>query len=262
MSQLIKSLLRRAGYELSPIAPSKSIREENPDVTDMEWDVYSRVKTLTMLSMERILANIRAIEHIVLAQIPGDIVECGVWRGGSAMSMALALRNAGDISRTIWLYDTYAGMTEATSVDVSHAGVDASALLKAAKELEIAERSLVLAYASLEDVQANMRATGYPTTRIKFVKGPIEETVPSQVPDQIALLRLDTDWYESTRHELIHLYPRLAAGGVLIIDDYGHWQGARRAVDEYFESQWMFLNRIDYTGRLGVKPPSHDARPT
>ena len=79
-----------------------------------------------------------------------------------------------------------------------------------------------------------LHGTGYPPERIHFVRGPVEETLPAGAPDEIALLRLDTDWYESTRHELEHLYPRLAAGGVLLVDDYGHWEGARKAVDEYF----------------------------
>jgi hypothetical protein len=90
------------------------------------------------------------------------------------------------------------------------------------------------------------------------VIGRVEETLPQAAPDEIAILRLDTDWYESTRHELEHLYPRLSVGGILIIDDYGHWQGARKAVDEYFagRSPAVFLNRVDYTCRLVVKPAS------
>jgi len=98
-----------------------------------------------------------------------------------------------------------------------------------------------------------MQTTGYPSALTKFIQGPVEQTIPNEIPKRIALLRLDTDWYESTRHELQHLYPKLSAGGILIIDDYGHWQGARRAVDEYFEGK-LFLSRIDYTGRLAVKP--------
>jgi hypothetical protein len=90
---------------------------------------------------------------------------------------------------------------------------------------------------------------------VRFVKGLVEDTLPSSAPESIALLRLDTDWYESTRHELIHLFPRLVSGGVLILDDYGHWQGARKALDEYFEEHGvkMLLNRIDYSARIGVK---------
>ena len=87
------------------------------------------------------------------------------------------------------------------------------------------------------------------------MRGPVEQTIPATVPGQLALLRLDTDWYESTRHELEHLYPALETGGVLIVDDYGHWDGAARAVDEYFARQGspLLLTRTDYTGRMAVK---------
>ena len=96
---------------------------------------------------------------------------------------------------------------------------------------------------------------GYPAERIHFVQGKVEETIPRVLPERIALLRLDTDWYESTRHELIHLYPKLCAGGVLVLDDYGHWQGSRKAVDEWMAQTGtrMLLNRVDYTGRIAVK---------
>lgn len=109
-------------------------------------------------------------------------------------------------------------------------------------------------------MQANLRRTAYDPARLHYVKGKVEDTIPSspdgvQAPERIALLRLDTDWYESTRHEMVHLYPRLVPGGVLIIDDYGHWQGSRKAVDEYFAENGppLLLNRIDDPGRLAVK---------
>lgn len=253
MKRLIKSLLRRAGYQLSPIGPSTTLREQNPDVTDEEWAIYSRVQSFTMLSLERVLANVRAIEYVAQNGIAGDIVECGVWRGGSSMAMALTLLGLQDTSRTLWMYDTFQGMTDPTDADKSYGGMGAEEMLTAAKQHEAPESSLVLAYASLEDVCNNMQSTGYPVNRIRFIQGPVEQTIPGTLPDQIALLRLDTDWYESTRHELIHLYPRLSPNGILIIDDYGHWQGARKAVDEYLMNSRTFLNRIDYTGRLAVK---------
>ena len=92
--------------------------------------------------------------------------------------------------------------------------------------------------------------------RIHFIRGRVEDTIPAQAPARIALLRLDTDFYESTKHELIHLFPRLVPNGVLILDDYGHWQGARKAVDEYFEDNpcRILLNRIDFAARIGIKP--------
>ena len=101
-----------------------------------------------------------------------------------------------------------------------------------------------------------MALTGFPADRAVFVPGKVEETIPASAPERIALLRLDTDWYESTYHELVHLYPRLEAGGVLILDDYGHFEGARRAVDRYFDENGArpLLTRVDYTARVGVKP--------
>lgn len=114
---------------------------------------------------------------------------------------------------------------------------------------------VTLAYAPLAEVQTNMARTNYPADRVRYVAGQVEETIPTQAPQSIALLRLDTDWESSTRHELEHLWPRLSTGGVLVIDDYGHWAGARRAVDDYFldRDDAPLLVRVDYTGRLGVR---------
>jgi O-methyltransferase len=242
-----KALLRWAGYELTR---TDLLPEHIPDVTENEWRIYKQVRPYTMLSLERILANIRAVEHVVNNRISGDIVECGVWRGGSSMAMALAVA---DQSRNFWMFDTYSGMTEATDADFSNTGIKASVELAAARKREVATESHLIAFASLEDVKRNLQLTGYPSERIRFIQGPVEETIPRECPEKIAILRLDTDWYESTRHELEHLYPRLAPGGLLILDDYGYWQGARKAVDEYFAGK-LFLSRIDFTGRIAVKP--------
>ena len=253
MKAVVRWALRAAGYDLVPAGSTRTIRRQNPDITDAEWSTWLAVEPYTMTSLDRILAAIRATAYIVQAGIPGDVVECGVWRGGSSMAIAHTLLRLGDSSRTLFLFDTFEGMTEPRAEDVSHAGRTAEELLTAARSKEAREESTVWAYASIEDVTANLTSTGYPQDRIRYVKGPVEQTIPGVLPDSIALLRLDTDWYESTRHELTHLYPRLRSGGVLIIDDYGHWQGARRAVDEHFGGAGPFLHRIDYTGRLVVK---------
>ena len=107
-----------------------------------------------------------------------------------------------------------------------------------------------------------MLETGYPMAQIQFVSGMVEQTLLKQKPEKVALLRLDTDWYESTKCELEQLFPRLVPGAVLIIDDYGHWDGCRRAVDEYFEQHQvrMLLNRIDYTARIGIYWPQHQTK--
>ncbi|MFG5406983.1 TylF/MycF/NovP-related O-methyltransferase [Piscinibacter sakaiensis] len=203
-----------------------------------------------MTSLARRASLLQAVDHVLRAGIPGDIVECGVWRGGSMMAVALALQARGDTARELFLYDTFEGMNAPTEADRSHHGE------RAADQLARTPRGEgVWCEAGLEDVQANLAATGYPAGRIHCVRGPVEQTIPGTLPGRIALLRLDTDWYESTRHELEHLYPLLQPGGVLIIDDYGHWQGARRAVDEYFAAQPLpvYLHRVDYTARLMVK---------
>jgi O-methyltransferase len=220
-----------------------------PDLPDTFNSLYDRVRPFTMTSVERLYALHEAIRYVVAADVPGDVVECGVWRGGSSMMAALTLRQVG-ASRRIWLYDTFEGMPPPGENDVRYSGESAESLLESAERAPGAWNEW--AWATLDDVRANMASTGYDA--LEYVAGPVENTVPEQAPGQIALLRLDTDWYESTRHEMEHLYPRLSDGGVLIIDDYGHWQGARRAIDEYFADRPVLLNRIDYTGRIAVKP--------
>ena len=143
-------------------------------------------------------------------------------------------------------------MPEPTEADVSYEGGAASVDFERNKR---DKNGSDWCYASIEDVQRNLLSTGYDEQKTSFIKGKVEDTIPASAPEGIALLRLDTDWYESTLHELVHLFPRLSSGGVLIIDDYGHWQGARRAVDEYFADNKIpiLLNRVDYTGRMAIK---------
>ncbi len=219
-----------------------------PDVEPWVARIIEKTRPCTMTSGERISALCHAVRYVVKSRISGDIVECGVWRGGSMMAAAMTLLIERDLSRTLHLFDTFAGMPPPTPVDrEAGSGKAASAVLE-----EVDKSSFC---APLEEVRANLASTNYPADRMRFIIGKIEDTIPREAPDKIALLRLDTDWYESTRHELIHLYPKLSVGGVLIIDDYGHWEGARKAVDEYIGDNGLriLLNRIDYTGRIAVK---------
>ncbi len=193
-----------------------------------------------------------AIEYIVKHGIAGDIVECGVWRGGSMMAAVLTLQRLG-VTRDIHLFDTYEGMSEPTGIDRSVWGKSAGELMRDNPDKSTAR---VWAYSTIDEVKKNLSSTGYPARHFHYHKGRVEDTIPGQSPVLISLLRLDTDWYDSTRHELLHLYPCLAPGGVLIVDDYGHWEGARKAVDEYIDGNNLkiLLNRIDYTGRIAIKP--------
>ena len=205
-----------------------------------------------MTGIERMYALYLAVKHVARAGVPGDLVECGVWRGGSAMLAALTLDAVGDRDRSIHLYDTFAGMAEPDERDRSTYGEDASQLWASQQVGEVNE----WCYSSLDEVRANMLSTGFPAERLHFVEGKVEDTIPGTVPERISLLRLDTDWFSSTYHELKHLYPLLSPGGVLILDDYGYWAGAREATDRFMAESGveMFLNRIDITGRIGVRP--------
>jgi O-methyltransferase len=219
--------------------------------------IVERALPYTMTGVDRLQGLVDAVRYVQARDLPGAFVECGVWRGGSVVAMIGVLQELGVDSRDIYLFDTFEGMTEPTEHDVSSR--DGSALddwREAQRRDERPWGEVFGADAFDEDtVRETLLANGYPAERLHLVRGPVEETIPAAAPDAIALLRLDTDWYESTRHELIHLYPRLAQSGVLIIDDYGHWDGARRAVDEYFaaDAPPLLLNRMDYTGRIAVK---------
>ena len=227
------------------LATRLALRLRYPDFDKSTLDVLGRVLRYTMTSPARIAAVCAAVRHVETNDIPGAFVECGVWKGGSSMAAALTFKSP----RTLFLYDTFEGMSAPTDQDRrSNGGKPAAQMLgNADKSAAIWCRS------PLDEVKRNMDSTGYPASHITYVKGKVEDTIPAVVPDRIAILRLDTDWYESTRHELEHLYPRLSPGGVLIIDDYGYWTGARKAVDEYFRDS-LFLGRIDDTGRIAVKP--------
>ena len=221
-----------------------------PDFDEQTAALIRDVQPFTMTSVERVYALRKGVEYILTQEIPGDIVECGVWKGGSMMAVARTLIENGAVRR-LHLFDTFEGMPEPGEIDKDFRGEPAAAQLQRQNK----NTSQVWAYSPIDEVQRNLLSTGFDKSQIVFTKGKVEDTIPAHAPEQIALLRLDTDWYESTYHELVHLYPRLSVGGVLIIDDYGHWKGARRAVDQYFEEAHpsMLLNRIDYTGRIGVK---------
>ncbi|HEY0633248.1 MAG TPA: TylF/MycF/NovP-related O-methyltransferase [Thermoleophilaceae bacterium] len=227
------------------------------EVDEHDRPIIQQAFPYTMTGVQRLEATVNAVRHCVKREIPGDFAECGVWRGGSVLAMILVLQEMGVDDRDIHLFDTFEGMTEPTEHDVSRIDPPALEDWNAARERDERPWSELFGEDVFDEhsVRETVLSTGYPEERIHIVKGPVEETIPEHAPERLALLRLDTDWYESTRHELHHLYPRLREGGVLIIDDYGHWQGARRAVDEYFSAQAppLLLNRIDYTGRIAIK---------
>ena len=238
-------------------------RPQQPSVVDEvdDWEraLHAEVAPFTLASPERVHALTESVRYVIRMGVPGAFVECGVWRGGSVLAMIRALQREGVSDRDIYLYDTFKGMTKPTDLDTSSFDIPALDRWNESEEGEWSQR-LWPGWFNEElfnpDLVKEVLAdTGYPVERLHFIQGVVQETIPGVAPDVIALLRLDTDWYESTRHELDHLYPRLERGGVMIIDDYGHWDGCRRAVDEYFAetNDPILLNRVDYSCRSVVK---------
>ena len=251
----VRGVVRRLGYDLTPLSPGRAGPSPGypADFDEATLRLCQEVGPFTMTSPERIVALRDAVAYVIRHEIPGDIVECGVWKGGSMMASAFGLLALDSTQRQLHLYDTFTGMPEAAQVDIDMFGRPARELMRQATP----EAELIRARCSLGEVKEALMQTRYPWEKIHFVPGRIETTLPEHAPDEIALLRLDTDWYQSTYHALEHLYPRLVEGGVLIVDDYGHWQGAKKAVDDYFHKSGIDadLRTIDYTGRLLVKRP-------
>lgn len=247
LKKIIHKSVKSLGYQI--------IQSGITDHDIIEDNAFNRIndkcKDYTMTSQESMYALYKAITYLVDNQIPGDFVECGVWKGGSMMLVANVLLELNATDRKLYLYDTYEGLTEPTKIDYSLTGKKAQAIKKWKKNQKIDYNEWC--YASLDEVKRNLARTKYPEKNLFFIKGKVEETIPLIVPSKIALLRLDTDWYQSTKHELIHLFPILSNHGILIVDDYGQWAGAQKAVDEYFYQKKILLQRIDHTVRIAVK---------
>lgn len=243
---LVRTALGPFGARISRSHPRTS-GDLPIEATEADRAIAARVAPFTLTGAARVWALLQSVRYLVANGIEGDLVECGVWRGGSSMAMALKLVELRDTERRLWMYDTFSGMTDPSEVDV-----EAHSRRHARQQMDRISGWIA---ASVEDVRANMASTGYPLRNVVFREGDVAETLRSGAPSRLALLRLDTDWYESTKVELEVLFPALVPGGVCIVDDYGHWEGARRALDEYLGEQGLqpLVHAIDYTGRLFVK---------
>lgn len=241
---LVKILSKISDFKVTP-------KKEVPtkDMDPRFRPIFEKCKDYSMTSLDRMYSLFQSVIYIIENKISGDFVECGVWRGGSSMIIAETLLMLGINDRKIYLYDTFEGMPEPGEKDTKiRRGLDPKMIWKSEKD------NGGWCAVSLEEVQSNLQRTQYPFSNLIFVKGMVEETIPKTISETIALLRLDTDFYDSTYHEFIHLYPRLQERGVLIIDDYGSWQGSREATDRYFKEHNIkpLLNRVD-SGAVSIK---------
>lgn len=259
---LNRALAKTTGYRISRAAPGPSRPASKPaskpakkpalpaDYDPDTREIWELVRERTMTGHPKVHFLVEAVRYVVRHDIPGAMLECGVWRGGSMLTVAHTLQRLGVTDRDLYLFDTFSGMSEPTERDLHIVqGRTAEEMLDRRTGAPIWEP------ATLEDVRAGFAEIDYPAERLHFVPGKVEDTIPEGAPDQIALLRLDTDWYESTRHEFTHLYDRLAPGGVLVIDDYGSWQGSKDATDEFLDEtgEPLLLVRVG-RGRVAIKP--------
>jgi O-methyltransferase len=246
VKQIVKRWVAKKIYERGfHLVPVRQQNEFASDFTREETDIIRTVRPYSMVPNEGIVELRRAVQHLVKQKIEGAIVECGVYRGGCMMAVALTLSEL-QVKRQLFLFDTFSGMPESTERDRDFLGRGAEASRPMDNKW---------CYARRDDVEANMCSTSFDMSDVTLVEGMVEETIPEHAPDRIALLRLDTDFYESTYHELVHLYPRIVPGGILIIDDYGYWSGCREAVDQYFREQSLpcFMARTTSSIRTIVK---------
>ena len=246
-------LVRITGYEL--VRRTDDYHNLAVELSDEELDILRYVinENLTMTSPQRLIATLKACKYAVENDIAGDFVECGVWRGGNGILAKRVFERFGS-KKSVYMFDTFAGMTEPTAEDV--AAGSKKAAIETYKDLQ-KDTHNAWCFASIEDVRRNCEKAGVDMAGVHLIKGDVCETldIEDNLPERISILRLDTDWYESTKKELEVLYPRLVKNGALIIDDYGYWEGARGAVEEYFDTldYKPLLNVTDYTGRAAIK---------
>ena len=234
LAKNIQKFVNKLGYEIWTM-------DRSFDEKDLE--IMNEASQFTFTNRTDMKCLIDAVRYIELNQISGCFVECGVWKGGSIVTMIKTLQSLSSKEREIYLFDTFEGMKNPTSHDIAVGGQNA---LKMKWEKQT----------FLEVVKDNVFKTGYDKSKLHFIKGEVEKTLPDCSIDKIVLLRLDTDWYESTKCELEYLFPKLVPGGILIIDDYGRWLGSKKAADDYFEKNkiCIFLNKIFPSGAvIGVK---------
>ena len=241
------------GYEIKKVGEEiqEFVVELDSDEIGLITDVLDSGYTLA--SVSRLVNTVKSCKYVVENDIPGDFVECGVWRGGNGILAKKIFERMGS-DKKVWMFDTFEGMTAPTKFDVqTQSKVPAERRYKVKNNGAHSE----WCYASLEEVRRNCEASSIKLESVRFVKGDVCETLgrESNRPEHISVLRLDTDWYESTKIELETLYPILAERGVLIIDDYGYWDGSRKAVDEYFgkSQDRPFFSVVDSAGRSAIK---------
>lgn len=254
--RLIKKFLRIFKLEIRRVLIKNPISFKNLPKDKSQFDKWHKLcdgQSLNV-SRDRFLSLFQSMKYIYDNNIKGDFVECGVFMGGSSMMMAFCMKNfkSKTYKRKLWMYDTFEGMTRPNKDDVNILNENALKLLNTKKKIE--NEKDIWAYSSLATVIRNLKKTNLNKSQYTFIKGPVEKTLKNKKPNKIALLRLDTDFYSSTKSELEFLYSRVEKNGIVLIDDYGHWKGCKKAVDSFFKNKKnIFVHPVDYSGLIILK---------
>ena len=248
--RLCKSLLKKVSYDL--VKKEKfNFKDHYPEASDFELKLYETCSKFTMTSHERIFSLMNSIKFINDNKVEGDFVECGVWKGGNLILFQNYIDEL-NLDKKIYAFDTFEGMSKPQDIDVTYKGEKSKIMLeKLAKKKVDRNENILIAECSLKNVIRNFNEN-CKNNNLICIKGLVEDTlkIEKNIPNKISILRLDTDWYSSTKKELEILFPLLEKNGILIIDDYGYWKGARKAVDEYFKNKNVTMFKIDFTGRM------------
>lgn len=252
LKSLILHLIRRAGYTLS--RPKSLEQKFDGEMYDIPAPFAAILKKRLVKIYRRDHAALNAVRYVIDSDTPGAIVECGVLQGRGAALLADSMMRQW---RPLWLYDVFENdprrIPDADEMEL-HTG-------RNAREAWLESHKAANAQPSLDAATRAVASTGYPMEQVRFVKGLVQETLPGTMPEQISVLKLHTDYQDSIRHCLEHLFPRLSPGGVLIIEAYGRYPGTKKATDDYFRLNGirMMLNRVDDSCRVGVKDGSPPA---
>lgn len=244
----LKKLLKSALNFLIKKKENKfSIEKKIPEISETEKNIIETCNKYSMTGKLRMYVLSQAIKYVKNQDIDGDFVECGVWKGGNII-LFNKFNLFYNLNKKIYGFDTFEGMSEPSELD-KHNNITAKELAKKSR-IKMSD----WCYCSYDEVVKNISQNTI-IDNIFLIKGNVEQTLMEEknLPEKISILRLDTDWYASTKIELEVLYKKLVKGGVLIIDDYGHWQGAKKAVDEYFKNKNIWLHYVDYTCRYIIK---------
>tara|TARA_B100001093_G_scaffold114764_1_gene107102 strand:- start:1956 stop:2732 length:777 start_codon:yes stop_codon:yes gene_type:complete len=248
--RLFKSLFKKINYDLIKIRPF-DLSKNFPETSEFEKELFNICSNYSMTSHDRMFSLMKSLEYVIQNNVEGDLVECGVWKGGNLIVFQKYVEKF-NLNKKIFAYDTFEGMSQPDEIDKTFEGESASIQLdKLEKKNVDRKKNILIADCSLEEVKNNFEKNTNKNNLI-CIKGKVEDTLlkDENLPKKISILRLDTDWYSSTKKELEILYPLLEKNGILLIDDYGYWQGAKKAVDEFFKDKKVTMFKIDFTGRM------------